>query len=148
MLQSKESFLSDIQPLCQIVSKFVPHFNQTSNLVWLLKRQSHHAGRGSTSSFSQRRYSEGCCTVHYVLAVKVINYFAVSLILLCRVLLIDLVMFTSLWYEVKCCLSICVSCFPSLGYTNCFPLSFMKFVCTYFWAVPAYVYVLSQWDFP
>lgn len=129
MLQSKMSLLSDIQPLYQIVLNFILHFNWASNLAWSLKRQSLHAGRRDTSSFSQRRYSEGSCTIHYMFAVKVINYFVLSLILLCSVLHIHLIMFTSLWYEVRCCSSICLPSFPFLGYTNCFSLLFVNLIC-------------------
>lgn len=123
------SYRSDIQPLYQIVSNFVLHFNWTSNIAWSLKRQSLHAGRRATSSSSQRRYSEGSCTVDYMFAVKVINYFVLSLILLCSVLHIHLIMFTSLWYKVKCCSSIYLPSFPFLGCTNCFPLLFVNLIC-------------------
>lgn len=129
MMQSKNSFLSDIQPLHPIFSNFILHFSWKNNLPWLLKRQSLPAGREATSSFSQRRYFGSSCTIYNMLAVKVINYFSLSLILLCNVLHVHLITFTSLWYEVKHCSSICVPCFPFLGYTNCFPLLFMNLIC-------------------
>lgn len=149
MLQCKVSFLTDIQPLYWVGSSFVLDFNQSSNLAWSLKRNSLHTGRGSASSFRQRRRSsKDSSTVHYKLAVKDINYFALSVVLLCSVLHVHSVMFINLRYEVKSCSSICVSCFPFLCSTSYFPLLCTLFVLFLMSLSTAYFYGLPQQVFP
>lgn len=67
-------------------------------------------------------------TVHYMLAVKDINYFAFPLVLLCCIMHVHFAMFIDLWQELKCSSSICL---PWLSFPCCFPLLFISLICSF-----------------